>query len=219
MANTGGVISGSFALAILHPQQFDPNDIDFYVLPLGLGDVIKYVQQHGYIIVPYEHGTTNYVDQRVLVLRLVHPISQKAINIITGFENHVVKIITRFHSTLVMNYLAWFGLVVLYPDWTLNKTGLVVTNTTATGKCFSKYIERGYTIHHDVHPLQHPLEVHLCGEDPYCPATTRFLHDDQCYVEKFDDGEFDLKEAAEDVSWMLSIPCPFNKSKAESGNT
>ena len=209
MVNTGTVISGSFALAILHPQQFDPNDIDFYVLPLGFGAVLKYVAQHGYIIDPYEHGTSKYVRQHIVVVRLIHPISQKSINVITGFKDHVVEIITQFHSTLVMNYLAWFGLVVLYPEWTLNKAGLIVTDTLTSEQCFTKYIGRGYTLHRDVHTLTHPLEVHRCGEDPYCAATMRSLHDEHSYVEQFDDGEFDFKEAEEDMSWTLSIPCSF----------
>lgn len=115
MRRTGAIISGSMALALVHPCQFMPNDLDFFVLPPSFPAVLKYVQDYGYEINPYDPATLNYFHQNIVVVRLVHPISHQSINITTGLVNHVVKLLTRFHSTIVMNYLSWFGLVVLYP--------------------------------------------------------------------------------------------------------
>ena len=48
MRRTGAIISGSAALALLHPHQFVLKDIDFYVLPPGFPAVPKYIEDYGY---------------------------------------------------------------------------------------------------------------------------------------------------------------------------
>jgi hypothetical protein len=98
-------------------------------LPPGFPAVLKYVESHGYDIEPYGDATSDYYHQNIIVVNLVHSVTHKAVNVMTSLDNHVVKAITRFHSTLVMNYVTWFGQVVLYPDWTLKKRGLVVIDT------------------------------------------------------------------------------------------
>jgi len=150
MRRTGAVISGSVALAILHPHQFIPNDIDFYVLPPSFPAVLKYIEDCGYEIRPYDRALSNYFHQNIVVVRLVHPISRKCVNVMTGLDDHVVKLVTCFHSTLVMNYLSWFSVVVLYPDWTLKKRGLIVTDTLSSRQCVTKYVNRGYALYRDV---------------------------------------------------------------------
>jgi hypothetical protein len=215
MVRTGAVISGSLPLAALSPQRFDCNDIDFYVLPFGFAAVLQFVERHGYLIVPYDHASQDYINKRLVVVRLLHSVSGKSINIITGCEDHVVKIITRFHSTLVMNYVSWFGLVVLYPVWTLNKVGLVTTDTPSTRKCFAKYAERGYALSREVRLLTRPMEDHVCGEDPYCPTTKRSLHDGHCFVEPFDVDEFEFEREEDDVAWALSVKCSFDMAEEE----
>ena len=114
-----------------------------------------------------------------------------------------------------MNYISWFGLVVLYPLWTLNKTGLIITDTPTTRKCFMKYTERGYTLCHETHLLTRPLENHFCGEDPYCSETKCSLYSGHFFVESFDVGEFEFGKDEEDLSWTLSAPCSFNAFKDE----
>jgi hypothetical protein len=209
MRRTGAVISGSAALAMIHLHQFTPNDIDFYVLPFDFADVLKYIENHGYEIVLYDPSILNYFHQNIVVIRLVHPISRKSVNITTSLDNHVVKLITRFHSTLVMNYISWFGLVILYPEWTLQKQSLVIHDTPNTRACVRKYINRGYTCHHNNFELTRPLQTHICRRDPYCPRTTRSLHDDCCLVAPFE-ADFEFKTDQRNMTWTLPILCSFD---------
>jgi hypothetical protein len=131
----------------------------------------------------------------------------------TGLENHVVKLLTRFHSTLVMNYVSWFGLVVLYPEWTLKKCGLIIADTLASRDCVTKYVERGYALQRDVFELTGPLQEHVCGVDPYCPTTARSLYDGYCFVEPFEAFEFEFNVCERDMFWLLPVSCFFGKKK------
>jgi hypothetical protein len=215
MCRTGAIISGSAALALIHPHQFLPNDIDFYVLPFGFAAVLEFIEDHGYKIEPYDRALCNYFHQNIVVIKLVHPISHKSINVMTGLDSHVVKLITRFHSTLLMNYLSWFGLVDLYPEWTLEKRSLVVTDTPASQECQAKYVDRGYTVHHNVAELMRPLQAHVCQADPYCPTSTRSLHDGHCLVEPFEPDGFDMNTFERNMTWSLPVLCSFNSPDGE----
>jgi len=44
LKQSGAIISGSTALLLLHPGQFDPNDIDFYVLQSSYRVLLTYLQ-------------------------------------------------------------------------------------------------------------------------------------------------------------------------------
>jgi hypothetical protein len=153
-----------------------------------------------------------------IIVKLVHPILKKSINVDTGLDNHVVKLVTVFHLTLVMNYIAWFGLVVLYPDWTLNMRSLIVTDTPASQKCLSKYIERRYTLNHNMFELTHPLEEHICEGNPYCPTSTRSLYDGHCLVEPFEPDGFEFIACERDMTWSLPVSCAFENLKKEEPN-
>ena len=62
IAQSGAIISGSAALVILQLQQ-EPNDIDFYVPPRGLAQLLKFVLDHGYeltVPVPRRGGEGGY---------------------------------------------------------------------------------------------------------------------------------------------------------------
>lgn len=128
----------------------------------------------------------------------------------TGLDHHVVKLITRFHSTLVMNYLSWFGLVVLYPEWTVNKRGLIVVDTPASQQCVTKYVDRGYALYHDVFELTEPLEEHVCQVDPYCPISMRSLYDGHCLVEAFGPDGFKFEAHERDMTWSFPVSCSFD---------
>jgi len=126
LATTGAIISGSAALALLHPESFFPNDLDFYVSRGGYASLLSFVQDYGYVVEADDAAHIAYERDTLLVLKLVHLESGREINIVTVLEGHAVNGITQFHSTLVMNYIGWYGIVSLYPDWTLAKKGLIV---------------------------------------------------------------------------------------------
>ena len=108
MKTMGAIISGSGALALLHPGTFSPNDLDFYVLPNGYSLLLAFILNHGYVVEPDRDLCLAYKWDTILVLKLVNLESNKEINI-TILAAHVVYGITVFHSTLVMNYVAWYA--------------------------------------------------------------------------------------------------------------
>jgi len=204
------VISGSTALALVHPNQFLPNDIDFYVLPPGFSAILKYIEDHGYKIEPYDRSTANYFHQNIIIVKLIHPTSRRSVNVMTSIDDHVVKPITRFHSTLVMNYLSWFGLVVLYPEWTLDKRSLIVANAHTSVECIMKYVDRGYTLYRNLFDITSPSPAHICEVDAYCPLSERSLHDGHCAVESFEEGELGFVAYERDMRWKLPMSCSFS---------
>jgi hypothetical protein len=209
MQHTGAVISGSAVLTILPDYQFIPNDLDFFVLPVGFGSVLKYIEDNGYDIVPYDVDVWHYFDQQLVVVNMIHRTSGANVNVVTGVKTHVVGLITDFCSTLVMNYIGWYGLVVLYPDWTFCKSGLIIGDVTRWDKWLMKYVERGVDHHRDVFELAGPLEEHRCRVHPYCPASTRSLYDGYSYVEPFEPNDFDFKASERNFEWLLPVTCSF----------
>jgi hypothetical protein len=146
MAQSGAIISGSAALAILQPQIQEPSDMDFYVPPRGLARLLKYVLAHGYELVAPTLGEGEYPPG--LVLKLVHPVSESRVDIVVPAKD-VVEEVTRFHSTVVMNYVAYYGVVSLYPSWTMARVGAIVKKGAEESGCIQKYRNRGYTMVND----------------------------------------------------------------------
>jgi len=206
MVDTGAVLSGSAALALLHPDDFVPNDLDFYVVAHGFAGVLVFIQNHGYKIRENLFSDGYGGNPSLIIVKLVHPSSQKTINVMTGLQDHVVCMIASSHSTLVMNYVAWYGLVSLYPEWTLNRAGLIVNDTPSTTLCFEKYKDRGFTLLHDVIDLAHFTPHHICYEDPWCPCTERSLHSTS-FFKAFIGGSEDLAENEPPLTWRLPLAC------------
>jgi hypothetical protein len=152
LAQSGAIISGSAALAVLQPQIKEPNDIDFYVPPRGLAQLLKFILAHGYELTPEEGDYSPRI-----VLKLVHPVSATRIDIVVPAKS-VVEEVTRFHSTVVMNYVAYYGVVSLYPSWTLSKMGAIVRDGGKEGYCIQKYRDRGYTMVNEPSVLEHPAK-------------------------------------------------------------
>ena len=162
MAQSGAIISGSAALAILQPQEHwrEPNDVDFYVPRRGLAQILKFILTHGYdLTVPtlgkgnrsvstdQAHGNENYPSR--IVLKLAHLASDSRVDIIVPLKN-VVEEVTNFHSTVVMNYITHYGVVSLYPSWTMNGLGMIVRKEAEKNGCIQKYRDRGYTMVNDL---------------------------------------------------------------------
>ena len=55
----------------------------------------------------------------------VHPVSASHVDIVVPAKN-VVEEATKFHSTVVMNYITYYGVVSLYPSWTMSGVGAIV---------------------------------------------------------------------------------------------
>lgn len=175
MQDMGAVLSRSAALLLLYPDLFDPNDLDFYATPHGFSTVLAFIQNHGYEIGKNDTSNDTYDHGVHIIIRMVHHASLKSINIITRWDGHIIGMITSFHSTLVMNYMAWYGLVSLYPKWTLNGVGLIIQNSPGTRLCFKKYDDREFSLYHNLSDLDSFTPGHVCCKDSWCPHTQRLL--------------------------------------------
>ena len=210
MATSGAIISGSAALAMLHPDRFAPNDLDFYVSRGGYTSLLAFVHDYGYAVEADGADCLAYERDTLVVLKLVHTEMGQEINIITVLDGHVVNGITQFHSTLVMNYIGWYGVVSLYPDWTMARKGLIVRETAKTKECFEKYKQRGFDIVSSNTLLGDDEIDHWCAEGPDCPKTERHLLDKHCAFLPFKgmEGNLDYFETVS-TSWSLNVKCAY----------
>lgn len=197
MAQSGAIISGSAALAVLQPQREEPYDIDFYVPPKGLAQLLKFVLAHGYELTPRE----GYYSAQI-VLKLIHPVSASCVDIVVPAKNVVLEVI-NFHSTVVMNYIAHYGIVSLYPSWTLSRVGAVVRDGGKEGGYIQKYRDRGFTMVNDPSVLPMGQEGQGLGH-----LAKRSTYDEETLFIPFDDVAPNLPtfEAAE-VEWTLEKTC------------
>lgn len=199
MKQSGAIISGSTALLLLHPGRFLPNDIDFYVMPPGYRVLLAYLQRCGYKI--ERCHTSLYPSLRQI--RSVHFLhseeSFQCINIIVCEGSHALSTISHFHSTLVMNYISHYGVVCLYPMWTMLNVGFVNRdNDDATDVCLSKYIHRGFKFSRTLGRGQTALTSCTHSKN-----AVRNLHDEDVLFIPFSSLANDIRKFDNAVLWKL----------------
>ena len=176
MMATGAVISGSTALAVLFRGDFVPQDLDIYVNDKGLAGIPIFLVNHGYRIVtprPRYALEKKYPGSKIIVT-LKHDDGEK-IDVI-GTTDRVLATITDFHSTVVMNYISSYGIVSLYPEWTMRKNGLA-NGRNIPWKILAKYGARGFNMAYTTAELAKYDANHVCGEHICCPKLKRYLQD------------------------------------------
>jgi hypothetical protein len=125
MVTTGAVISGSSALAVLKAGEFVPQDLDIYVTSDNFATVLVFFNEQEYNIqIPAPSSTKKKYPTSTVVLTLKNGTGEK-IDLIATTEPHIIHAITQFHSTCVMNYISYYGIVCLYPEWTMRNKGFV----------------------------------------------------------------------------------------------
>jgi len=127
MLMTGAVISGSAALSVLHVGEFVPQDLDVYVTLKNMVTVLVYLEEQGYSVqIPLHNSTINGYMKLAIILTLpVKNDTGDKIDLVATTEPHVTHAIMQFHSTCVMNYISYYGIICMYPKWTMRKQGLV----------------------------------------------------------------------------------------------
>jgi hypothetical protein len=212
MVATGAVISGSTALAVLLRGEFVPQDLDIYVNAKGFTAMLVFLTNHGYQVVkPLPHYAAHkktYLDSKNITILTLKRNGEggKKIDLIGTTEAHVLTTITQFHLTSVMNYIAYYGIVCLYPEWTMRRNGLV-TRRNVSYKILDKYRGRGFKIAYTSAELEKYDINHNCGEHICCPKTKRYLQDGLSLFIPFDDMATDIRELEDDedmsLQWML----------------
>ncbi|KAF8180871.1 hypothetical protein BJ912DRAFT_855031, partial [Pholiota molesta] len=116
--------------------------------------------------------------------------------------------IVHFHSTVVMNYIASYGLVCLYPELTLGRRGVVNHQNIPhrVANSIQKYRERGFDIQTGLNAWDATRE-HECGVDATCPTTPRRLLDGSALFIAFEPGDMGLGHYEDDVRWRLRVDC------------
>ncbi|KAH6903027.1 hypothetical protein BKA70DRAFT_1111312, partial [Coprinopsis sp. MPI-PUGE-AT-0042] len=224
-----GYMSGSGVIAAqakrLDLPPFKPGDIDFYIQEKASQQFKDFLLESGERRLHKETGMTKtFAQRRIAKLWYFRDAKDNEINVIVTASRCALVPIVAFHSTPVMNFVAYFGIVSLYAS--LTELGMGWVNRDLTIKPLSeqdldgwmaKYAARGYTLF-DNSDIPGPYEGHRCGLDEECTLTIRHLFDKGVKVTKFPDyqGESDvtlLKTLEPVFTWRLrNRAC---KSKAE----
>ena len=199
------VASGSLVLKVLHLSNFETGDIDFYMAQDRGPDnvLIEFLYICGYTLQPQSPFVAGlYASSSIIcdVLRLVRRegnLSTSVNVVFVATPDDVFRAVLEFHSTLVMNVISWYGILCLYPRWTLLKLGLVVRETHNTWMCFKKYEGRGFQM------------IRTCLED-YPAGSRRSMHDGSVLVIPFAgmDTADVLVRHVPDITWTVE-PTPY----------
>ncbi|KAH6896344.1 hypothetical protein BKA70DRAFT_1438264 [Coprinopsis sp. MPI-PUGE-AT-0042] len=115
------------------------------------------------------------------VFEVASPTTGKTINIIESSIETPLAPLPFFHSSIVINYIAFHGLVVLHPGTTVEGIGYKSPEQGAPSKAkaeaaWAKYVGRGFEIVDDVKKLE-IMDQHVCRKSFACPGTKRHLMD------------------------------------------
>lgn len=139
----------------MHPGRFEPGDLDFFVPQAGADVLTIYVVAAGYDLTfkppppdTYEADDwdNGYCQYKVLDLYHKDSTPRLRVNIVVPYEPNVLDAIMNFHSTVVINYIAHYGHVCLYPEWTNASLGAIRKDWDCNIECVEKYRSRGYDI-------------------------------------------------------------------------
>ena len=199
------VASGSLVLKILRLSGFETSDIDFYMAQDRGPDnvLLEFLYICGYTLQTQPSFVSGmYASSSIIcdVLRLVRTEGNFATSVNVVFvasPDDVFRAVLEFHSTLVMNIVSWYGILCLYPRWTLLKLGLIVRETHNTWVCFKKYEGRGFQM------------FRTCLED-YPAGSRRSMHDGSVLVIPFAgmNAADVLLRYVPDITWTVE-PTPY----------
>lgn len=220
MARTNTVISGSWALLAIFPDSFTANDLDLYTTGspnIEKNELLSFLSSHGYCVVtsmdsdyfmstPFANNNSTAIQCIYKLARLTteqHP----TINVIVSKTASELQPIFEFHSTIVMNFIAWYGLVCLYPSLTLCGRGLInhCPIPDRIIPCLQKYFNRGFDLRIDVDTWE-DTSPHFCGLFASCPTRIGTLLGESIFFLPFDYGNI-LSDFVDNLSWELRIRC------------
>ncbi|KAH6905252.1 hypothetical protein BKA70DRAFT_1226018 [Coprinopsis sp. MPI-PUGE-AT-0042] len=153
----------------------------------------------------------------------------REINVIVSSTRSALVPIVAFHSTPVMNFVAYFGIVSLYGNVTSHGVGWINRYPkSANGKhlwyhkndkvWLEKYEKRGFTLWTGSDIPGVTLGGHRCGLDEACTLTVRNLFDNGVVVTKFESYQSEdsttlLKTLEPSFVWRLrNRNCKANSS-------
>jgi len=206
---TSTIIAGSVALAVLHPDLFELNDIDFYTsdddenLPL-----LRFFQCCGYEVVPvsdFDDMEGGYFSPSVTSIvkfrRNVGNISTYINVMFVGLDSPI-RAVVESHSTVVMNYVAWYGVVSLYPCFTLFRGGLAIGDSDSALDAIRKYVARG-------------IEFANASDHPIHCSAERSIHNNLVLFLPFSRDYASLDSFEDEFTWSISKGPVQNSSESD----
>jgi len=198
------IVSGSYALHAFFRDSFQPGDLDLYVPSSTSAPLLKFIQSHGYRCFLTTAGYSTHASCIAKVDHFHLPSTNLRIDVVYSRTASPIQVITHFHSTIVMNYLAWYGAVSFYPRLTLNKWGII--NSTVQVP-FRKYRERGFDLLCGLPPSFRPGNSacsHECRRCAECPSTIRSIHDDGVLFVPLPGAPTSLAANVTNLVWRLN---------------
>lgn len=194
------VVSGSYALHAFFYNGFQLGDLDFYVPSSSSAPLLQFVQSRGYRCV----GTTaDYPTHASCIDKVDHfrlPGADLKIDVVYSRMASPIQVIPHFHSTIVMNYLAWYRAVSLYPRLTLDKWGII---NGAMQVPIKKYRKREFSLLCSL-PGKGAYGCHECRRCTECPSTIRSIHDDGVLFVPLPGAPTSLAANATNLVWRLN---------------
>jgi hypothetical protein len=100
-----------------------------------------------------------------------------------------------------MNYVTYYGVVSLYPSWTMARIGAIVKKEAEGSGCIQKYRDRGYTLVND--PSLLPMGQEGQGLELQAKRST---FDKETMFIPFDDVAPSLQAfEGREISWTLGV--------------
>ncbi len=172
MARSNTVISGSWALLVIFQESFKANDLDLYTSgsdDTGSHILLSFLASQGYEVVTsmdtnYLWTSTTNLSTIRHIFKLAKPGQTGTINVIVSRTLSELHPIFEFHSTLVMNFIAWYGFVCLHSGLTLQGRGIInhYPIPDAIIPCIQKYATRGFDLRASL-DVWAETYLHTCG--------------------------------------------------------
>jgi len=194
------VVSGLYALHTFFYNGFQPGDLDLYVPSSSSAPLLQFIQSCGYRCVS---TTADYPTHTSCIDKVDHfrlPGTDLKIDVVYSCTASPIQVIPHFHSTIVMNYLAWYGAVSFYPRLTLGKWGII---NGAVQVPVEKYRKREFNLLCGL-PGNDAYHHHECRRCPECPSTIRSIHDDGVLFVPFPGAPASLAANVTNLVWRLN---------------
>ncbi|KAG8956919.1 hypothetical protein FRC03_010702 [Tulasnella sp. 419] len=177
MKKTGGIISGSTALALIDRGGWKSRDLDLYV-PEGQprDEFLVHLAREGYDVTGESYDVGQIVRDKLRMGEDVRQYAQLSACVTrvtklhkgtgpSGYPFYIIDLIESksdappilpilyFNATHVMNWITHDSIVILYPSLTLNRVG--VEHYLWDHQCWRiKYTERGFSIENTTEKLK-----------------------------------------------------------------
>ncbi|KAH6888210.1 hypothetical protein BKA70DRAFT_1121905 [Coprinopsis sp. MPI-PUGE-AT-0042] len=192
-----GYISGSGVLHTINPGPWKPNDIDIYVPSHGASRLKVFLlhvrrrfsfRKAVNLDMRRKRGRTYTKIPGLSKIWYFQSLStQRTINVMVTSTKSALAPIVAFHSTPVMNFITYFGVVSLYGKMTSERIGWMNLDgppTTRDRKWIAKYQERGYRLFTNS-KMHNSADFHQCGVHLHCVQSERSIHDSGVLVTTF----------------------------------